>query len=69
MALSPERWSVVIIGRWNRAILTPAGIAKRVFGEPETKLMDVEVPLDGLSPYRVRHPEKKTLRSIKMSCR
>ena len=27
-------WGVIIPGRWNQAILTPAGIAKYVFDMP-----------------------------------
>jgi len=56
MGLRPYEWSVIIIGRWNRAILTPAGIARRVFGLDEFKQLYVAVPLDGVSPYQVRHP-------------
>jgi hypothetical protein len=49
-------WSVVIIGRWNPAILTPAGISKRVFKCPPGTQVHVDVPLDGVSPYRVKAP-------------
>jgi hypothetical protein len=56
MGLSPTGWSVVIVGRWNRAILTPAGIAKRVFKLAANEVM-VLVQLDGISPHLVRHPE------------
>ena len=57
MVIRPTDWSVVIAGRWNRAILTPAGIAKRLFNISESSQILVAVPLDGLSPYQVRHPE------------
>ena len=56
MAVQPADWSVVIAGRWNRAILTPSGIAKRLFGLSEGKPVEVAVPLDGVSPYIVKHP-------------
>ena len=56
MLVRPSGWSVVIAGRWNRAILTPAGIAKRVFRLPDAQKVMVAVPLDGISPYQVRHP-------------
>ncbi len=56
MVIRPDDWSVVIAGRWNKAILTPAGIAKRLFGIDESNQIQVAVPLDGLSPYQVRHP-------------
>ena len=55
MVIRPTDWSVVIAGRWNRAILTPAGIAKRLFNISESSQILVAVPLDGLSPYQVRH--------------
>ena len=29
-------WNIVLLGLWNRAILTPAGMSHRVFGLPET---------------------------------
>ena len=60
MSLKPVDWSVVIIGRWNPAILTPGGIAKFVFNiqEPDPKRLEIAVPLDGVSPYQVKHPEE-----------
>jgi len=59
MPLKPVNWSVVIVGRWNPAILTPAGIAQHVFGVKVDPARPVEVlvPIDGLSPYVVKHPE------------
>jgi len=61
MPLKPTDWSVVIVGRWNRAILTPAGVAKRVFNLDDVKQVEVLVPLDGVSPYFVRHPHRKVV--------
>jgi hypothetical protein len=55
MALVPNDWSVVVIGHWNRAILSPAGIAKRLFKLPEGTPVQVLVPLDVVAPYHVRH--------------
>jgi hypothetical protein len=57
MGLVPEHWNVVIVGRWNRAILTPKGIASRVFGLPEARQFAVMVPMDGHTPFQVRHPD------------
>jgi hypothetical protein len=54
MGLSPVDWSVVIAGRWNRAILTPAGIASRLFRTGDQEQLAVLVPLDGVSPFIVR---------------
>ncbi|MBN2373783.1 hypothetical protein JXL19_08350 [bacterium] len=57
MGLNPYDWNVVVAGYWNRAILTPAGIARRLFGlEPNIPVM-IEVPIDGLAPYRVTHED------------
>ena len=48
-------WNVIIVGYWNRAILTPAGIAQRLLGlEPSTPLV-VEVAMNGIGPTRVKH--------------
>jgi len=58
MPLESFNWNVVVVGRWNRAILTPLGIAKHVFCiEGETPPMEVLVPLDGVSPYLVKHSD------------
>lgn len=56
MALRSAEWDVVIVGRWNRAILTPFGIRKHLFKFEEATQVRVLVPLDGLSPYLVGHP-------------
>lgn len=61
MALQPADWSVVIIGRWNRAILTPSGIRKRLFQLEEATQVRVAVPLDGVSPYMVGHPTQQII--------
>ena len=58
MSSEPARWSVVLIGKWNKAILSPKGIAKYVFGLPEGTKMQVQVPVDGVSPYLVSNPEE-----------
>lgn len=55
MPIAPEEWSVVILGAWNRAILTPSGISKRLFKLPEGTPLQVHVPLDVLAPFRVIH--------------
>jgi hypothetical protein len=55
MALAPNDWSVVVIGHWNRAIFSPAGIVKRLFNLPEGTPVQVLVPLDVVAPYHIRH--------------
>lgn len=55
MPIASNDWSVVIVGRWNRAILTPAGIARRLFQlEPDTPVQ-VLVPIDTIAPPQVKH--------------
>ena len=53
MTLKPTDWSVVTAARWNRAILTPAGIRERVFGLGDGTV-EVLVPIDLLAPPQVR---------------
>jgi hypothetical protein len=55
MAIETFDWSVVVAGYWNPAILTPSGIARRLFELDEGTPIAVEVPMDGLAPHRVRH--------------
>lgn len=55
MALVPADWNVVVVGYWNSAILTPKGIARRLFELPDEVPIEVEVPLDAPAPFRVRH--------------
>jgi hypothetical protein len=55
MSLEAYDWSVIVAGRWNRAILTPQGIAARLFGLNRDTPIEVEVPIDSLGPYRVSH--------------
>lgn len=48
-------WNVVVVGAWNPAILTPAGIAQRIFELPTTTPIQVLVPIDGRAPTKVIH--------------
>lgn len=54
MALNPTDWSVVTVARWNRAILTPAGICKRLFQREGEVPVEVLVPIDLLAPPQVK---------------
>jgi hypothetical protein len=55
LAFTPDNWNVVIIGAWNPAILTPAGIREHLFELPSTSSVEVLVPIDGIGPPLVRH--------------
>lgn len=64
LILEPSGWGVVIAGLWNRAILTPAGIAKLIYGLAQNENVQVEIPLDGIAGYRVKHPSKDVLTQV-----
>ena len=55
MPISPTDWSVVIIGRWNRAILTPSGIARRLFQLEQDTPVEVLIAIDAIAPPQVKH--------------
>lgn len=57
MTVRPTDWSVVIVGRWNPGILTPQGIASRLFNLPDETPVSIQIPLDAQSPYRVMDPQ------------
>lgn len=52
---NPVDWSVAILGAWNLAILTPAGIARRLFQLPPAHSVEVLLPLEGRGPVRVSY--------------
>ena len=58
MAFRPEKWIVVIVGRWNRSILTPGRIGNKILELDDPQQLLVAVPLDGVSPYQVKHPRQ-----------
>ena len=53
--MEPTNWNVVVRASWNLAILTPSGIAQRLFGLSPGTPVEVQVPLDGRHPYQVHH--------------
>lgn len=55
MGLVPLEWNVVVLGRWNRAILTPAGIGKRIFQVSQEVPLEVLIAIDAIEPPRVKH--------------
>ena len=54
MKIFPDNWNTVIVGKWNPAILTPKWIAHSLFDKPENTVCEVYVPIDGVSPLRVK---------------
>lgn len=57
MSLRKYDWNVVLLGHWNRAILTPRGIARRLFELEDGIQIQVELPIDGLEPIKVTHDD------------
>jgi hypothetical protein len=55
MELEAFSWNVVIVGYWNRAILTPKGVAQRLFELPEGSGIEVFIPVDLLESHKVKH--------------
>jgi len=52
--MHPSDWNIVILGAWNRAILTPAWIQEIVFALPHGSTVDVLVPMDTMfAPFQV----------------
>ncbi|MFZ2656883.1 MAG: hypothetical protein WAX69_18260 [Victivallales bacterium] len=58
MKLQPTTWSIVLVGWWNPAILSPAGISKHIFKLPQDEKIQVAIPLDGISAYIVSNPNE-----------
>ena len=55
MPLQPVDWSVVVLGGWNVTIFTPAGISQKIFGLDKNVPVQVYVPIDEISPPRIKH--------------
>ncbi len=55
MSFEPIGWNTVVLGAWNRAILTPEWIAREIFHITDDRPVPVEVPLNVRGPWRVRH--------------
>jgi len=53
--MDPVDWNVVVLGAWNRAILTPAWISEIVLGVEKGSPIEVLVPLDAFAPFQIRH--------------
>tara|TARA_R110000744_G_C19340090_1_gene559370 strand:+ start:217 stop:849 length:633 start_codon:yes stop_codon:yes gene_type:complete len=61
MPIETSTWNIVIIGGWNRAILTPQGVAQRLFKVEAGTPVDVEVALDSINTLRVNHDSIKVI--------
>ncbi|MEM7469434.1 MAG: hypothetical protein AAF387_21490 [Pseudomonadota bacterium] len=57
MPLKPVDWSVIVLGSWNRAILTPAGIGLRILEVPEGTPLEVLIAVDAIAPPKVSHDD------------
>lgn len=55
MPAKPAIWNVVVNGAWNRAILTPDGIRRRIFDLPEATPIELEVAMDLPGTFMVGH--------------
>lgn len=51
--LDPFDWNVVVAGAWNRALLTPAWLQRRLFEQPDA-LVEVFLPVEWSGPPRVK---------------
>ena len=51
--LEPFDWNVVVAGAWNRALLTPAWLQKRVFKQPDATI-ELFLPVEFPAPPRVK---------------
>lgn len=57
MPLIAKDWTVVVIGFWNRAILTPSWVATKLIGLPEGTPINVLVPMDVIGPVQISHDD------------
>jgi hypothetical protein len=55
MPAKPSEWSVIVLGFWNRAILTPSGIAKHLFALDAGTPVEVFVAIDMPAPHQVKY--------------
>lgn len=55
MNFKPHNWNVIILGFWNKAILTPNFVAKNIFKTKDGTPFQVEIPVDLLLPPRIKY--------------
>lgn len=63
MMLVPKIWNVIVAGRWNPALFTPAAISTRVFGLEEGTPVEVYLSVDDILPPQVVHNGLKVIGS------
>jgi hypothetical protein len=51
----PVDWNAVVLGAWNVAILTPRGVAQRLFKLDVGTPVEVQVQIDQPGPLRINH--------------
>lgn len=54
---TPVDWNIVIAGAWNIAILTPEGIAKRLFNLDSGTPVEVQVAVNVRAPIQVKYDD------------
>ena len=57
MTAQAYNWNVIVRGSWNRAIFTPAWIAKELFSLGDGTPIEIQVAVDIIGPIRVRHDQ------------
>jgi len=55
MPAEPYSWNAVVVGAWNRAILSPDGIRVRLFELPAGTPIELELAVDQPGQFRVSH--------------
>jgi hypothetical protein len=58
-----KKWTAVVLGGWNRSILTPAGISRLLFDLPPETELTIEVPMNAHAPPRVSHEGRAVIAS------
>ncbi len=46
-------WTVVVLGGWNKAILTPIWIATVLLQEPEGAKLNIQIAVNAIAPVRI----------------
>ncbi len=57
MSFKPAEWTVVVIGLWNRGILTPSGIVKHLLELPDGAAVELMLPAEGIGPFILKRDD------------